>query len=796
MSGVDNLRGIDYQVSYSVLKLLEVLLNEYDSIESIQFESLTEREEDMNIYKKDGTSEYIQIKKKAEGYTWTASELRDVFLKFQNKDNEGVYFTFVSDGAGNKDVAELKRCLLNSEIPKDELLKKFSSKLLTIEKIKGLIKKTSILTQSYTSVDSSLPGMVVKEYCINLLKSTDFILSDSADNIYRSIWEYIFQLSQECKVNKIIDIKRQLEVIGLKIPMKKWLNIPNTNEFRGRKDDINRIEMAIKDIKKIVIKGISGIGKTTLMAKIAGNFIRNNEKVFWLELNKMYTVSNILEQISNFLCTHNILHEANILNSCEIVERIPRVINILENEEIFLFIDSIDKASTEVSDFIEDLFENIINIKLKGALIVSKIEGLNSYNKVDIRTKKVYEYHLIGFLFKDTLEILKEKSDNYNEEDIYYFHNLVGGYPVSVTFLKQLLPKNEISRKELSDLEELSVETSNKYLFNKVFSNLGKEEQDIALSISVFNYPFTEEEVKQVLNSFINPKYLLEDLKRKSIVVHKNGYYDIHDSIRILLIDMLTIERKKELHGILAKYYKHDMEQQYDQSSEVLYEDIFKWGYHVEFLKTSNLISPKCSILLNLGDEKLDALWAIERFGFPFSFNDPDLKSSFKLVDYLLSKHLIEGNLDDTKKYMYATKKYNLKDFDFFDSCFLHYLCLSRGISNHLGYIEVFEINESFHIQGLFCPWEHCIEHMPLPPLTKKYYENRSAFLREMFDKGAYDDKPEEIRNQFLEEIAIGIPEDALEEPDMELEECRCPRFGHCCPGDKQQAKYCTELMR
>ena len=38
-----------------------------------------------------------------------------------------------------------------------------------------------------------------------------------------------------------------------------------------------------------------------------------------------------------------------------------------------------------------------------------------------------------------------------------------------------------------------------------------------------------------------------------------------------------------------------------------------------------------------------------------------------------------------------------LKGFDFFDSCFLHYLCLTRGISNHLGYIEISDIGKELY---------------------------------------------------------------------------------------------------
>ena len=80
-------------------------------MEAFQFESLLEDEEDFNVIKKDGSREYIQIKKKNEGYNWTPSELKKVFEKFYEKDKEGTSFTFVTNAGGNLDVSNLKNYL-------------------------------------------------------------------------------------------------------------------------------------------------------------------------------------------------------------------------------------------------------------------------------------------------------------------------------------------------------------------------------------------------------------------------------------------------------------------------------------------------------------------------------------------------------------------------------------------------------------------------------------------------------------------------------------------------------------
>lgn len=796
MSGVDNLRGIDYQITYSVLRLLQILINECDEVDSIQFESLTEDEEDLNIFLKNGNKEYIQIKKKAEGYSWTASELREIMQKFYNKNDSNTRFTFISDGTGNKDVAELKSCLLNHKNPTNVLLKKFSSSTLTVDKLKSILNKTTILTQSYTSVDSSLPGSVIRENCLSLLRTTNFTLSNNPENIFESTWAYILKLSQECKKIKLDEIKTELESKGLKITKKTWLNIPDTTYFSGREEEIYDIEKQLDNIRKIVIKGISGIGKTSIMAQIARKLHNKKKKVFWLETNKMYTVSDILNEFANFLHNSGLESEAYLINSSELFQRIKRLIEILNNEEVYLFIDSLDKATLEVKSFFEELYKELIRInsKIKGAILLSSIDGLDSYTNVDLKRNKVFEYHLLGLSYSDTLEIFRKINEHYHEEDFSIFYKLVGGYPVSINFLRELLSEDSIDIEELTELQELTLAESNKHLFQKVFTTLAKEEQEIALSASIFGYPFKKEEISQILKTQLNPKYILEHLKKKNIILEKSGYYDIHDSIRTLLIDILSKDRKKDLHQIMANFYMTYMKKQFEKFNEVLYDDIFRWGYHLEFLENSEIISPNCSELLRLNDEQLDALWAIERFGYPFAYNDPELEVSISIIEELKNKNLITSNNDDSIKYMYTVKEFILNNFDFFDSCFLHHLCITRDISNHLGYIERFEPNDAFIKQGIICHWEHCIEYMPLPQLTKKDYENRITFLKEMFLKGAYDDKPEELRNRFLDEIAIGIPEDAPDEPDIELEECRCPIFGHCCPGGKEQSAYCREM--
>jgi len=503
---------------------------------------------------------------------------------------------------------------------------------------------------------------------------------------------------------------------------------------------------------------------------------------------------DVVLNIASFFNDIGYSSHAHALLKSEIRDITPRILNVLTKNEVYLIFDSLDKASIDVVTLLGKIFKESVDYQLTGGIILSSIDSIGYYSQIDVLTNKVIEYPLFGFSLEDTVLFFEENNIKISIEDTFDFHKAVGGYPISFVFFKQLISSGSLSSEDVDLLKELSIDTARKWLFEKVFSTLKQEEKDVVLNVSLFNYPFNEKEAEQVINAACKPKYLFDSLINKNIILSSRNSYHLHDSIRTLLYDMLATEIKINLHNKIAKYYREVMEHSFGESNEVLYEDIFKWGYHLEQLKEGENLSEICVELLQLDEDDLDALWAIERFGFPFSFSDPDLELANSSVDFLLEKGLVKKNFDDTKRYFHTMKENVLEGFEFFDSCFLHHLCITRGISNHLGYIETFEPNYSFDIQGIICAWEHCIEYMPLPPMTKAEHEKRIEFLQDQFDKHAYDDKPSDIRERLWNELQEGVPDDAPEYPDLELEAASCPIFGHCCPDGKEQASYCREL--
>ena len=175
MSGIDAIRGFDYQVSYTLFLVVSLIAKNNNEIEKFKFESLTEEEEDFNIFYKSGEKEYIQIKKKDEGNMWSASEMKDVFAHYINNYNCNTKFRFITNGSANKDVKKLKKALSNKRntLSKKEI-EKFRPNGCEYEYFLEVMNSIRLETLSLTSNNENDISEVVKKETTRLLVSASF----------------------------------------------------------------------------------------------------------------------------------------------------------------------------------------------------------------------------------------------------------------------------------------------------------------------------------------------------------------------------------------------------------------------------------------------------------------------------------------------------------------------------------------------------------------------------------------------------------------------------------------------
>ncbi|QPS44444.1 hypothetical protein I6G56_04905 [Burkholderia humptydooensis] len=795
MSGVDNLRGVDYQVAYSLLITLIALKGDFGDASSFKFESLTEDEEDMNVFFEDGSSHFIQVKKRNEGYHWTPSELRDIFEKFHNKNSKSISaFSFVSNAAGSIDVVELKEVLSGERELSKEAIAKFKPKSVSEENFLKLLEKIKIFTRFLPSSDDSNPAELIEKQIKEILQRHPFQFDGEVNPLYRNLWKVIFDLSKDSSHITKAELRETFNTNGLTFASEPWLSVPEASTYIERSASKKTLNSLLEDKSKLyVIYGLSGVGKTSFTADLTKHLIKLGKRVFWCSINRLTTINDFSKLLASFMSFHGEQRHASAILEAERANLAKAVAASLNTKDSYFFLDGINNLSEELRLLLADTFGIFLSKIDSGKVILTSTEIPALYLGSHVEQGLVIEHNLLGLAAPECEKLLRENGVELEETELMQLVHTVSGHPLSIALYCQLFSENNESYQGFEELSAKTVSAAHEHLVTRAIENLPDEQRGAILRLSVIPYSFSSDWIDGFIASSHSLKLILRELRRKSLLTFDGLNYTVHDLIRSSCLGLLSKKETAHHNRVMAELLHTDLNKGLKNGTHILYEDGFKWAYHVENSTDADLSGGMPERLLTLKNEELDALWATDRYGYPFDYVTADLSSSNEKIQRLLKLGFAQpfnGKQDSSRGH----RSYEAVGFvnDEFAHVFLVYLCISRGISNHMGYIDTFEPNYACDNQaGVICIWEHCIEFMPLPPITRAEHAKHIEFLRAQFAAGAYEKKPPEIQKMLAEQIENGIPDDAPEEPDIEMEAAKCPIFGHCCPGGSEQAAVC-----
>ncbi|MDI6916921.1 MAG: tetratricopeptide repeat protein [Thermoplasmatales archaeon] len=310
-------------------------------------------------------------------------------------------------------------------------------------------------------------------------------------------------------------------------------NIPKLRYFFGREEEINEIQDFLKSESKVlVIKGVAGIGKTTLGAKIASE---QNGNVYWYRFNEWDTLRDAVRNLGFFLKKIGKNTLSSYVNSNKRTE-IGEVSVILEKDlsNVLMFFDDCHHAKGEDVLFFRsllDILEKKNNVKV---VMLGRSIPLFYDRRDAVLKKNVKEMEIYGLDEKSGKKLLKHrKIDDKFIDDM--LRNLKG-HPLFLELASENA-KFEIDR----------------YLSEEVFAKLGENEKNALGLASVFRYPFhfdvfSENEIDHSI---------VESLVEKSLL--KPDFF-VHDLIRNFVYPRLTKEQKTRYHGIAGSYYESNEE--------------------------------------------------------------------------------------------------------------------------------------------------------------------------------------------------------------------------------------------
>lgn len=333
-------------------------------------------------------------------------------------------------------------------------------------------------------------------------------------------------------------------VLDVKILLKKSIGVisfvsekPELKHFYGRKNELDEIKKFMSsDAKILYIKGIAGIGKTTLMSDAVDEY-KAEKNIFWHRFNEFSTVKSCLKHLSEFLSMlkrNKLRGYTYSKEKIDIMEMLILLEEELKNIDALLIYDDAYKMKVEVADFFKEIFFLLRRCKsVKVMMAGRKMPAL--YDRRDVADGFVKEITLGGLDREASRKLLKEKGIK-QVENVYRF---TGGHPLMLRLVKS---------------GETAGDSLYSFLKNEIYDKLNDEEREIVGVSSVFRFPFPSSFFLENNMSMD----IVDNLVDASLMERLSDVYHLHDIIRGFVYERLTETQKRIYHRIAGLYYENE----------------------------------------------------------------------------------------------------------------------------------------------------------------------------------------------------------------------------------------------
>jgi tetratricopeptide (TPR) repeat protein/DNA-binding MarR family transcriptional regulator len=412
-------------------------------------------------------------------------------------------------------------------------------------------------------------------------------------------------------------------------PVKEWVDfaghVHKCMHFHGREREVALAEEFLESVTQqvMIIKGIDGIGKTSLAAAII-SMVRGSRHLFWYDHHDHTTLKHLLNSMALFLGKLKVPTLRNYLNS-EDRPDVKEVMHMLEaslyDTSVMMVFEDVHKINDEQLLLFFRELKDAVGGMMGAKVIITGRTIPPFYDKKDIQQDGVMtEIPLAGLDDASTAELLQ--SEGVAKNDLREHLNIVKGHPMYAELVANLgMPSGP--------------KTINFYVEADLDGHLSDVEKKLLCITSVYRHPVPTKALLKRADRFkdgtegVPGQDTVESLKDKGIL-RSDAYEEnlsLHDIIRDHFYDRMAPKNRRMAHAIAAAYYVEEREDV--NRLEVLYHFIMA----EEHEKAATYAVDKKAVLFRTGylDEVLALVRKIDRGLLP--------------SDMMLSLALLEGEI-------------------------------------------------------------------------------------------------------------------------------------------------------
>jgi len=310
--------------------------------------------------------------------------------------------------------------------------------------------------------------------------------------------------------------------------------LPQVARFFGREKELRGLldDLASPSHKVICVRGIAGIGKTTLVAKAVSEL--SGQRVFWHAVKPWDAPRTLADSLGGFFAENGSKALSSYLAAGKF--ELGEISFMLEEElaenGFTLVFDDVD-SNPQVQEFLSMLRHSCGCANI----LVTAEERPGFYEPSDVVARKeIHELELAGLDREAALELLGARGITGPVAE--QLVRLTKGHPLSLEMVTEATPEGahyQVSR----------------YFEEKFYSTLQEPERSLLQFASVFEGPFPAGAIPRDLRAARKGSMLREVTP---------GMLEIHASLRNFVYGTMTREERTKWHSAVADYFLRENE--------------------------------------------------------------------------------------------------------------------------------------------------------------------------------------------------------------------------------------------